>query len=203
MSVKCKICGYEYVRKECDYCKRAKKWDDTVKDKMRNKLFPVRVAEDLKGLTITVKVVESLFIHGPVGSGKTLYAAQLLMELNRKSLIEHGFKTFCFIKVSKLLLHFKDAFNVPQGESALLDKYTAYDYLVLDDIASEKMTEWGAKMLFMLIDNRYEAMKPLIVTSNLPMDKLTKHLKDERLTSRLGVMCEVIQLTGADFRKTN
>lgn len=53
--------------------------------------------------------------------------------------------------------------------------------LVMDDLGTERLTEWGYGELFKIIDRRYRAEMPTVVTTNLATAKL-----DSRLMSRLG-----------------
>lgn len=198
---KCGKCGRKYVRKKCEFCQRAERWDSIESKKRVNIIFPKRVAYDLSRLSIKTVLKESLYIFGPAGCGKTRYAAQMLLDLNKRSFIELEGASFGFIKMERLLLEFKDAFGETGGESRIIDKYVSFDYLVLDDLGTEKLTDWVFKMLYILIDRRYEEMKPLIITCNLPISKLEKALGDTRMTSRLKQMCLQYDLTGNDYRK--
>lgn len=71
--------------------------------------------------------------------------------------------------------------------------------LVLDDLGAEPLTEWAASILFRVIDGRYITRRPLLVSSNLPPERLGV----ERIASRLGTeeLSEVVVNPAPDWRK--
>ncbi|WP_327270598.1 ATP-binding protein [Streptomyces sp. NBC_01218] len=85
--------------------------------------------------------------------------------------------------------------------------------LLLDDLGSAKASEWTEEMTYRLINERYNACRPSLYTSNLParapLDEhghatgpdLTSALGG-RITSRLSEDTRIIAMTGADRRRT-
>jgi GTP cyclohydrolase I len=72
----------------CEFCAREKKWD-TVKVNWREKIFPPRVCRDLEICKPPKDFIQghtknSICIQGPVGSGKTIFAAMLLEDMKKK-----------------------------------------------------------------------------------------------------------------------
>lgn len=66
--------------------------------------------------------------------------------------------------------------------------------LVLDDVGAEKMTEWAAATLYTILNARYQAKLPTIITTNNP-DAI-----DERILSRYyegAVACKGVDLRRA------
>jgi DNA replication protein DnaC len=76
---------------------------------------------------------------------------------------------------------------------------TKTDLLVIDDIGSVKVTEWGGGHLFGLVDYRWRNRLPIVITSNVSdFDDLL----GQRVTSRLvDGMAEII-LGGPDRRRS-
>ena len=72
------------------------------------------------------------------------------------------------------------------------------DLLVLDDLGSEKQSEWADQELFRLIDHRANEGKPVIITSNVPMEALKC---DGRISSRLGDMCVSVAMPEISIRQ--
>ncbi len=67
--------------------------------------------------------------------------------------------------------------------------------VVLDDLGTEKMTEWASEQLYRVLDGRYDRGLPTIITSNVQSDSL-----DPRILSRYAeglVVCN-----GKDVRRT-
>jgi DNA replication protein DnaC len=70
---------------------------------------------------------------------------------------------------------------------------------VLDDVGSEKMSEWVQETFYLIINNRYEHKKPLIISSNFNIQDLAQRIGD-RTVSRIVEMCYVVEIRGKDKR---
>lgn len=69
-----------------------------------------------------------------------------------------------------------------------LENYRRMGLLVFDDLGAENATDWASEQLYRVIDARYDAKAPTIVTSNQPPARI-----DQRILSRLRsglVVCE-------------
>ena len=88
-----------------------------------------------------------------------------------------------------------------QEEQAAINKFRDIPYLVVDDLGSDKKTDWSFSTLYEIIDGRdmYERTG-MIITSNLSLGDLAARLDDDRIISRINGMCKIIQLTGKDGR---
>lgn len=135
-----------------------------------------------------------LLLYGGVGTGKTFISACIA-----NALIDEGYTCFAtnFASLSNTL---QSSFS---GRQELMEKLASYSLLVIDDLASERDTEYMGEVVQNVIDARYRAQKPLIVTTNLTGEEL-KHPKDirkERIYSRLFEMCIPVEVKGVDRRK--
>ncbi len=70
---------------------------------------------------------------------------------------------------------------------------------ILDDIGVEKVSEFVEEFMYMLINNQYEKVYPMVITSNLPLSQLAERLGD-RIVSRIKEMCSVVEIKGEDKR---
>ncbi len=71
--------------------------------------------------------------------------------------------------------------------------------LILDDLGSERPTEWALERLFLLIDRRYELCLATGITTNWKPKDLQEMI-GPRIVSRLLEMCDLMTLDGDDFR---
>jgi DNA replication protein DnaC len=67
------------------------------------------------------------------------------------------------------------------------------DLLVLDDMGIEKRSEWLIEKLYQIIDYRWKMKKPMIVTSNIPLDKFDEAYSPQ-IKSRIYGMCKNIYM---------
>ena len=66
-------------------------------------------------------------------------------------------------------------------------------------LGTEKYSEWVEETLYLLIDRRYSNMRKTFISSNLNLDGVAQHLND-RISSRIAGMCEVLKMEGKDRR---
>ena len=80
-----------------------------------------------------------------------------------------------------------------------VDKFIAYDLLVLDDLGTEKSTEWAYEKLFSIFDTRILLGKHTFFTTNLTL----KELMDQygaRIVDRIRSNCRTFSMQGRSFR---
>lgn len=199
----CEKCGRRYKRKFCEFCDRESKFNE---EDYYHLLTP-RIARDLKQINIDIDPDElnrlnqggGLFIVGKVGSGKTLYAAKMMMEWLRRSYIEIGKAKEClFITIPDLLDRIRRSYWQEQEDETLKMCYSN-NLLVLDDLGVEKISEWVNEKLDQLINYRYEQLYPTIFTSNLGGKEIANRIGD-RIPSRIQQMCEKKKMNNNDHR---
>lgn len=130
-----------------------------------------------------------LFLYGIPGTGKTHLAAAIGNSLKLSDYTR-------FVTAPELLLQIKKGFG---KDEEYLDRLAGTQLLILDDLGSEKPTEWVQETLFVLIDRRYTQYRPTIVTSNFSLDEIKDRL-GYRIASRIAEMCEVVELRAKDYR---
>ena len=155
-------------------------------------------AKELKG---------GLILHGKPGRGKTFLAAIIAQEV-----LQQG-KSAIFGDVPSMLEDLRSSYS-KKNDNQLEEQMKALtqaDLVVLDDIGTEKATEWAVNRLYLIVNERYNANKPLIVTSNYtsreiaerlnnPTDAKSAGVTGDRILSRLTEMCEVFTIRGEDRR---
>lgn len=139
----------------------------------------------------------NLLISGPCGSGKTHLAISVLRQM-----IEDGRWLYIwFIPATDLLLEIKTAFepDSPLSEADIIDKYADMDFLAIDDLGAEYLTDWVISTFYRIIDRRFREAVPTLITTNLSNDEMEARF-GARIASRISNYTR-IQLQGKDFRK--
>lgn len=138
---------------------------------------------------------KGLYIHGGVGTGKTHIAYTLYANMNK--IKRYGM----FKNMAELLREMRlDIGRQNVDKSFIEEKLMEYNGLLfLDDVGSERMTEWVEETFYLIINKRYENMLPIIFTSNLSIQDLANRVGD-RIASRIVEMCDIISIDGNDKR---
>ena len=117
-----------------------------------------------------------LVLTGVSGCGKTHLAAAIANHC-----IQNG-RPALFIVVPDLLDHLRAAF-IPSSDISydeLFDQVRNAPLLILDDLGTQSSTPWAREKLYQIINHRYNACLPTVITTSAPIEKL-----DERLLTRL------------------
>jgi DNA replication protein DnaC len=138
-----------------------------------------------------------LVLAGPNGCGKTHLAAAV-----GKERLENR-ETVLFQPVPDLLDHLRSAFapSAEQSYEALFHQIRVSDLLILDDLGAQQSTPWAKEKLFQLLNHRYNAMLPTMITTNC------MYLQgiEERVVSRLRdrILVKMVTMEQAiDYRPT-
>lgn len=134
-----------------------------------------------------------LVLHGGYGCGKTHLAAAVV-----NARLAAG-QPALLVVVPDLLDHLRAAF-APGAETSFdqrIDAVRDAPLLVLDDLGTQAPTPWASEKLFQILNHRYNAQLPTVITTNVPLEEL-----DDRLRSRLGHMGFVrpFHITALDYR---
>jgi DNA replication protein DnaC len=149
-------------------------------------------------------VDKGILFYGPHGVGKTHLAVGIL----KKVIKERGARGY-FFETRELLRMVRDTYNraVEEREQDVLEPVLNADLLVLDDLGAEKSSEWTQETLGMVINARYNARRPTIVTTNLDDDLASDEPLSfmwqigARTRSRLKEMCDWVKISGVDVRE--
>lgn len=138
---------------------------------------------------------KGLLLYGDVGTGKTFYAACIA-----NALMEKG--------VFVLMTNFSRLSNTLMSKTGYerqnyIDRVCRFPLLIIDDLAAERDTEWMNEVVQNVIDERYRAKLPIIITTNLTPEeiKFTNVKSKQRTYSRLLEMCYPVAVKGDDRRK--
>jgi len=134
-----------------------------------------------------------LVLTGGYGCGKTHLAAAIANDR-----IDRGHPAI-FVVVPDLLDHLRTTFG-PSSETQydkMFEQVRSTQLLILDDMGSQSATPWAQEKLFQLLNHRYNAQLPTVITTNQRLEGL-----DQRLRSRLFDINLVrhLHITAPDYR---
>ena len=145
-----------------------------------------------------VSAGRSVYVYGPNGTGKTTFAASLA-----KKLIDMGVSVR-FENAKQVITEIQDSFSGRRTD--VLERCSGCKVLFLDDLGKEQPTPYALSMLYQVIDSRYAAGKPTVVTSNFSRGGLVNRWERadletaEAIVSRLCENTETVQIDGDDRR---
>lgn len=158
-----------------------------------------------------------LLFLGPCGVGKTHLAVSLLKHI----ILQKG-DSGLFYDFRDLLREIQGSWNSVSQASELEVLRPVLDakLLVLDELGSNKPTDWVRETVAYIINCRYNDKKLTIFTSNFldtvsgpeeeaGAERTPARVREESLTDRIGArlrsrlyeMCKVIEIRGKDFRR--
>jgi len=137
---------------------------------------------------------KGLFVTGTIGSGKTYLACAIAYE----NFFKYG-RITTFNSTLKIFAELKEAIqNGYSYEPIIFD--LSKDLIILDDMGSERPTEFVVEILDRVINHRnhFEENK-FIITSNLSLQQIGELFSD-RIASRIFEMCDTIVTPAQDLR---
>jgi DNA replication protein DnaC len=158
-------------------------------------------AEEIKSLEKALKVAHQfsekpkgwLVFTGPYGCGKTHLAASIANY--RAGLGDPPL----FVMVPDLLDHLRAAFSPSSGTTydRRFDEVKTAPLLLLDDMGSQSATPWAKEKLYQLLNYRYNAELPTVITVAVDMLKEV----DERIRTRMldERICNVVAISAPAF----
>ena len=161
-----------------------------------------RLKEIEKNIEKFVNQGGNLYIYSHVtGNGKSHWALKLLKSYFETIWYKTGLKCRgLFINVPKYFISLKDSFNnYSEYINHVKKNVLIADLVVWDDIATKGFTEFEMESLLNIINNRVDAGKANIYTSNLAGEELKQAMGD-RLYSRVANMSEMVIFKSTDKR---
>lgn len=137
---------------------------------------------------------QGLLFYGGVGTGKTFAAACIANHLlsQRVPVIMTS-----FVKLLESMQGFSE------DDSALIARLNRAKLLVIDDLGAERSTDYALEKVYDIVDSRYRAKLPIILTTNLSMTELKEStdIRYTRIYDRIFEMCYPMQFKGQSWRK--
>lgn len=122
-----------------------------------------------------------LLLWGPVGTGKSYIAGCIANALLEREIT---------VKMTNFNTIIDDLFPMVD-KAEYIRALTGYELLILDDLGTERNSEYALGIVFSVIDRRYRSGRLLIVTTNLPLKQLKEEssLEKRRIYDRTLEMC--------------
>jgi DNA replication protein DnaC len=136
-----------------------------------------------------------LLIQGSYGCGKTHLAVAVA-----NACLSKGIPAL-FVNVPDLFDYLRAAYSptVDETYDQRFAEVRDAPVLILDDLGTQNATSWAEEKLYQLLNARYIAKRPTVITSNLDLDDL-----DPRLSSRLSdvELVRKLPIVAPDFRRS-
>lgn len=132
-----------------------------------------------------------LLLWGNTGNGKTFAASCIA-----NAVLDRGIPAMVTSFPRILSGGWKDREQIAQ-------QMRHYKLLVLDDLGTERQNDYALETVYMVIDERYKSGLPLIITTNLPLEELTKpkNMAYQRIYDRVLEMCTPLFFSGKNRRR--
>ncbi len=134
-----------------------------------------------------------LVLKGGYGCGKTHLAAAIANERLGRG------QPVLFVVVPDLLDHLRATFS-PTSRATYDDRFEGIrttPFLILDDLGAQAPTAWAQEKLFQLLNYRYNADLPTVITTNRELEEIEPRVRS-RLADRL---CTIVGIQASDFRQ--
>lgn len=174
----------------------AKRYADTFHDRLPHK--------DERGVVMPPTIERNgLLMIGSYGTGKTHLSTAIANQL-----INTGVPVIAMTMID-LLARIKQSYDSTDtvSEAEIMKIYEDIPLLIIDDIGSEQPTEWGITRIYAIINARYEAYMPTIVTTNYGTKELIKRMTPggdshnaEKTIDRLKEMSECLEMFWESWR---
>ena len=143
-----------------------------------------------------------LILAGTYGSGKTHLAAAIA-----NYQMEHALADVMFIVTPDLLDHLRAAFS-PQATTSFdrrFEEIKNTPILILDDLGTESASAWAKEKLFQLLNYRYQAMLPTVMTTTHTPDEIDPWLRTRMFDLERCQFCGLIVpgYRGSQSQKTS
>ncbi len=135
-----------------------------------------------------------VLLNGPTGHGKTYLAAA-----TANALIDKGYRVV-FTSLSQIERTLQSSWD---DREEYINYLSRVPLVVIDDFGVERDTKYMNEIVYSVINARYTAGLPLIVTTNLTLAELTKPAgtNEQRVYGRLLEMCYPIEVIGRNKRQ--
>lgn len=136
---------------------------------------------------------QGLLFWGGVGTGKTFSAACIA-----NALLDSG--------ISVIMTSFAKLLGTSKGfgiDEDMITELNRAKLLIIDDLGAERSTDFALEKIYNIIDSRYSAGLPMILTTNLELTEMQqcKDIRYQRIYERILEVCYPVKFEGKSLRK--
>lgn len=172
-----------------------------------NKTFDIAFNRCRKYCDISSEVLSKgygIYIWGDKGTGKTRLTACMANNLIQKN---HSVLFTNFFEISNSIRNTYTNHN--DTEMNLIERITNVDFLFLDDLGTEKVTNngqdnWLQSKVFEILNKRYNNKKPTIFTSNYSLRDLfhDRGMLDKTVDRIIEMSTVILKVEGKSYRQS-
>ena len=137
---------------------------------------------------------QGLLFLGEPGTGKTFAAACIANALLEKRV---PLIMTSFVKLVSML-----GYGRGEDEEDAIRRFQGAALLIVDDLGAERDTGYAAERVYNVLDSRYRAGKPMILTSNLTLAQMqtAADMRYRRIFDRVLETCYPVEFKGPSWR---
>lgn len=138
---------------------------------------------------------QGMLFYGDVGTGKTFAAACIANHLIERRI---PVVMTSFVKLLDSMQNFRDE------DSVMINRLNRAKLLIIDDLGAERGTDFALEKVYNIVDSRYRARLPLILTTNLSLSEMKNavDIRYTRIYDRIFEICYPMQFAGQSWRKS-
>ena len=93
--------------------------------------------------------------------------------------------------------------SAKRDESDIVRRLNRAKLVIFDDLGAERSTDYALEKVYNIVDSRYRARLPMILTSNLTLTEMQEEtdIRYLRIYDRVFETCYPMQFTGPSLRK--
>lgn len=139
---------------------------------------------------------KGLLFYGEPSTGKTYLASCIANALLEKRV------PLIVTSLIKLTSSSSPFSQDEERRRIFLSKMNSARLLLIDDLGTERDTPYKREQVFEVIDSRYGAKKPMIITTNLSLKQMQQEqdIRQRRLYERIFEVCHPVRFTGESWR---